>query len=359
MTNISTYTKAVWTLTEFGPEEGLGRTLELPARELIVGRTGEADITIPSNGVSKRHAKLSFERDQFVVEDLGSTNGTHVNGQRIECSIVTEGDLLQFANAVYRVGKRQAAAYDGTREEAIVSWAQTLILFDQLINERTVVPHFQPIVQMKTRETAGFELLARSGFEGLTSPALMFGAAERLGQQARLSELMREEGLKAAGQSKHAGQPFYLNTHPSEVVNERLLSSLRDLRAENPSMQVVIEIHEAAVTDPSAMLELRAVLRELDIKLSYDDFGAGQGRLLELGDVPPDILKFDMQLIRGIDKAAATRQELLAKLVRIAVELGAVPLAEGVETEGEHQVCCELGFHLGQGFLYGRPQTFH
>ncbi len=71
--------------------------------------------------------------------------------------------------------------------------------------------------------------------------------------------------------------------------------------------------------------------------------------------MPPDVLKFDMQLIRDIDKAASTRQELLASLVRIANEIGTVPLAEGVETEAEHEVCLQMGFQLGQGYLYGRP----
>ncbi len=62
-----------------------------------------------------------------------------------------------------------------------------------------------------------------------------------------------------------------------------------------------------------------------------------------------------MQLIRDIDQAAATRQELLASLVRIAIELGTIPLAEGVETQAEHEVCTQMGFQLGQGYLYGRP----
>ena len=106
------------------------------------------------------------------------------------------------------------------------------------------------------------------------------------------------------------------------------------------------------------MKRFRGVLSDLEMQLSYDDFGAGQGRLLELGEVPPDVLKFDMQLIRDIDTASATRQDLLASLVRIAIDLGTTPLAEGVETAGEHQTCQQMGFLLGQGYRYGRPQCF-
>ena len=347
-----------WTLTEFGEGSGQQRTIELPHRELVVGRSSDADVTIHSTSVSKRHAKLSFENNCMLVEDLGSTNGTHLNGKPIEFSAVVEGDLLQFANALYKVGRKSIQDYDGTMEEGILPWAQTLLAFDQLINERAVVPHFQPIVSMDRETTPGYELLARSNLDGLSNPGLMFGAAERLGQQATLSELMRQEGLKIAANSHFSTANFFLNTHPCEVITQRLIDSLINLRADYPAVNVTIEIHEAAVTEPSAMREFQSLLKGLNMQLSYDDFGAGQGRLLELGEVPPDVLKFDMQLIRNIDSAPATRQEMLATLVRLAIDLGTIPLAEGVETEAEHQTCLQMGFQLGQGYLYGRPAKF-
>ncbi len=344
-----------WTLTEYGQGDQQKRTIELPARDLIVGRDADADITIASKGVSKRHAKLSFSHEHLIIEDLDSTNGTLINGKRIRCSTVTVGDLVQFANALYRVGRRGDSIADGTIEEGILPWAQTLLLFERLINQREVVPYFQPIVTMSARDYVGYEVLARSELDGLTNPALMFGAAERLGQQAALSELLRDEGLQVF---HRAGQPpteIFLNTHPSEVVTERFINSLENLRSNFLTSAIVVEIHESAVVDLESMKRLRQVLNELDMKLSYDDFGAGQGRLLELSEVPPDVLKFDMQLIRDIDQANAARQELLASLVRIANELGTIPLAEGVETDAEHEVCVQMGFLLGQGYLYGRP----
>lgn len=94
---------------------------------------------------------------------------------------------------------------------------------------------------------------------------------------------------------------------------------------------------------------------DLGMELSYDDFGAGQGRLLELVEVPPHVLKFDMQLSRNIDTASRNRQELLRSLVRIAQDTGTTVLAESVETEAELETCIQIGFELGQGFLYGRP----
>lgn len=323
-----------------------------------VGRGGECEIRISNGSVSKRHARLIVKGLQLVIEDLGSTNGTYVNGKRVQTSALVDRDIVQFANMTYRVERYFSADSEGTVEEGLAQWAQTLIAFDTLLSHRRVIPHYQSIVTMDRRETVGFEVLARSSLAELSNPAAMFGVAERLGQQAALSELMRGEGLRVAEASTHAHSRFYLNTHPAEVVNERMIESLHQLHREYPGMKVTIEIHEGAVTDIDSMKAMRALLLELDMELAYDDFGAGQGRLLELAEVPPDVLKFDMQLIRGIDTAAASRQELLRSLVKYAVELGTVPLAEGVETEAEHKACLELGFKLGQGYLYGKPMAF-
>jgi EAL domain-containing protein (putative c-di-GMP-specific phosphodiesterase class I) len=104
------------------------------------------------------------------------------------------------------------------------------------------------------------------------------------------------------------------------------------------------------------MRELRAVLNELNIGLAYDDFGAGQARLVELGEVPPDFLKFDIELIHEIDRASPERQRMLASLVAIVKDLGIASLAEGVETEAEHAACRQMGFDFGQGYLYGKAE---
>ncbi len=321
----------------------------------VVGRGVETDFRISSGAVSKRHARLIVNGRQLLVEDFGSTNGTYVNGVRVQQTALVDRDMVQFADALFRIELGQATAHDGTVEQGLVQWAQTLITFDTLLSDRRVVPHYQPIVTIDRISTRGYEVLARSNLPEFASPAAMFGVAERLGQQAALSELMRSEGIRVAAASMDTKSRYYLNTHPDEVINDRLIKSIKDLRSKYPAVDITIEIHEAAVTEIYSMREFRALLSDLQMQLAYDDFGAGQGRLLELADVPPDVLKFDMQLIRDIDKAPAARQDLLRSLVRFAVDLGTEPLAEGVETESEHQTCVQLGFTLGQGYLYGKP----
>jgi EAL domain-containing protein (putative c-di-GMP-specific phosphodiesterase class I) len=103
------------------------------------------------------------------------------------------------------------------------------------------------------------------------------------------------------------------------------------------------------------MIDLRKGLRDLNIKIAYDDFGAGQNRLVELGNAAPDVMKFDMGLIRDIDKGPFERVKVLRSIVQVVLDLNVVPLAEGIETEAEAKVCLELGFQLAQGYYFGRP----
>jgi EAL domain-containing protein (putative c-di-GMP-specific phosphodiesterase class I) len=136
-----------------------------------------------------------------------------------------------------------------------------------------------------------------------------------------------------------------------------LLEAVEELRTEFPQVAMTLEIHEAAITDPGTMRVIKSRLAELDIRLAYDDFGAGQARLVELAEAPPDYLKFDRTLIKEIDRAAESRQRLLEGLAKMAIELGIELIAEGVENAAETAVCEAMGFEYGQGYHLGRPVT--
>jgi EAL domain-containing protein (putative c-di-GMP-specific phosphodiesterase class I) len=116
-----------------------------------------------------------------------------------------------------------------------------------------------------------------------------------------------------------------------------------------------VEIHEGSIVNVASIVELKTALRDRGMRIAYDDFGAGQARLLELGEAPPDLLKFDIRFIRGIGEAPVSRRRLLRSLVDITRDLGAESLAEGVETAEEAAACAELGFTRAQGFFFGAP----
>jgi transcriptional regulator with GAF, ATPase, and Fis domain len=83
-------------------EDGIARPFSLPAAgEAIIGRTEEADIAIPSAAVSRRHARLSTGPRMVCIVDLGSRNGTRINGEMLEGERVLEyGDVLNFGDVM-------------------------------------------------------------------------------------------------------------------------------------------------------------------------------------------------------------------------------------------------------------------
>ena len=348
--------EAAWLLSGQLTADQPVRSIPVSRSPFLVGRHGHAALTIPSGTVSGVHAELRLEDGDLIVRDLDSTNGTFVNGARLEGEcVVRSGDLLQFAEVVFRVGLDRGHVDERTICGDSSDRALALIQFDKLMSDKAVLPHFQPIVDYRSGETIGYEILGRSRLFGLATPHAMFSAAAVLDLESELSRLMRAEGMYCA--ASLPGEPLlFVNTHPAELSEQGVLEfSLRELREMAPAARIVLEIHEAAVTCVRQMREMRALLNELNMGLAYDDFGAGQARIVELGEAPPDYLKFDIELIRDIDHASPERRRMLASLVNIVRDLGIASLAEGIETEAEHAACRQMGFEFAQGFFYGKP----
>lgn len=328
-----------------------------------IGRRNGLHLAIPSARVSGRHAELLLVGGHLFLRDLGSTNGTFVNHERLDRTRrLEEGDHIEFADIEFRVEYSADHPHEDTliatlkKTHACVGSLESewvLSQFDQLIEDRAIIPHFQPLVRMSDLSVCGFEALARSDINGLTNPKAMFETSTLLGRSVELSYVCRERAIEIAEQLD--GYMIFVNTHPHEDIERDVVPHLRDLRTRHPQVQIVLEVHEAAVSNPRRMRECTAELRELSVLLAYDDFGAGQSRLLELVQAPPDVLKFDMNLIRGIDAAPLSQRRMLKMLVEMTRDFSTATLAEGIETAAEAEVCRELGFEYGQGYLYGRP----
>ena len=275
--DLSQTDKVTWLLNGQLQEDEPVRSIRIAMSPFTVGRKNGTALTIDNPSVSGKHAELTLEDGSLYVRDLGSTNGTFVNGLRINtpCKI-KHGDLVQFAQIVFRAGIQTELRDSRTVQDDAADRALALIQFDKLMTERAVTPHFQPIVKMADQESIGYELLGRSRLFGLTSPQAMFSAAAVLDLEAELSRILRYEGIRSAGPL--GTEPLiFVNTHPAEMAEPALLEfSLRELRDLAPECKIVLEIHEAAVTQVVQMRELRAALKDMDIGLAYDDFGAGK-----------------------------------------------------------------------------------
>ena len=75
---------------------GDGRTYPLQIGSTVIGRGDQANLRLPDVGISRRHARLDFDGAQVVLTDLGSTNGTMVNGQRVSAVALNPGDMIQL-----------------------------------------------------------------------------------------------------------------------------------------------------------------------------------------------------------------------------------------------------------------------
>lgn len=343
-----------------GQLDGTGeiRRIEIYSTPFRVGRRSGLHLSLPGGSVSKEHAELIVDNGRLFVRDLGSTNGTYVNGSQIQTEIeVTEGDLVQFASLVFRIGRDENYAESHTQHEDACDRALVMMQFDRLISDGGVIPYFQPIITIEDQKTIGYEVLGRSRLFGLKTPSEMFSAAARLNLEVELSQLMRQKGIHQARQLPYENNIF-VNTHPLELTNEnQLYRSLEQLRADCPSHTITLEIHEAAVTDARQIHELRKVLDNLNMNLAFDDFGAGRARLVELSECRPDFVKFDMRLTRDIHRATAKRQEVVGLIVKMVNDLGIISLAEGIENEATHEILKQMNFKMGQGFYYGRPES--
>ncbi len=348
--------EVLWLVGRVDPTSSL---IQVPINSfpLRIGRKSGLSISISSPTVSSLHAELYERNGEIFLHDLGSTNGTYANGVRVKEDVkIQEGDLLQFSSVMLRVTNRPEGVAAGTVEHDACDQAIALCQFDKLINQRAAIPFFQPIVKLQSGELAGYEILGRSRLFGLRTPREMFMVAAQLNQAAELSRVFRFQGIQQA--QLLPGLPnLFVNTHPVELLESGMLDSLRAVRQLNPSQPITLEIHEAAVADTKMMRDLQAALKDLQIDLAYDDFGAGQARLVELVEVCPNYIKFDRQLVHDIHRATAQRQQMLATLVRLVRELGVTPLAEGIELAEEYETCTQLDFELAQGFYIGRPAS--
>ena len=352
-----------WCLTGCLPPARTLQSIVIDSDAFVIGRRAGANLQVSSVRVSGHHAEILRVGDHLFIRDLGSTNGTFVNRRRVrQPTPIGDGDHIEIADLEFRLefhksqsdlilNQKKTIDCIGTMESA---WS--LSQFDRLIRERAVVAHYQPLISLQDNSIIGYEALARSSIQGLENPGLMFQTAQMVSREVELSIICRQRALEGAVQLA-PGCRIFVNTHPLESPTVDLIPSISILQQRYPHIPIVVEIHEGAVHDIHTMSETAKAIRDLGAELAYDDFGAGQARLVELVQVPPDYLKFDMCLIRNIDKADAQQRRMLKMLVDMANDIPTMTLAEGIETAAEAEVCRDLGFHLAQGYYYGKAMT--
>jgi EAL domain-containing protein (putative c-di-GMP-specific phosphodiesterase class I) len=219
---------------------------------------------------------------------------------------------------------------------------------------------FHPIVRIADATPVGYEALTRvlrpSSFDSVEE---LFAFAESTEMLLDFERLCRGVAIRSAAGLGSRGLLF-LNASARAILDpEWLAPATSELLAATgrSSRDVVVEVTERmAVERHEGFPEALRRLKEGGYRVAIDDMGAGHASLQTLAAIEPDYLKFDVTLVRDIDKSSIKRS-LLETLRGLAVKMNARVIAEGIEREAERATLASLGIELGQGFLFHREAT--
>ena len=336
----------------------------------VIGRSENCNLKLNDDRISRHHSEIRISGDLLWIRDLQSTNGTFVNQSRIEqAQLLEQNDIVSIGKYQFKVRSINSStsyADSDTICETHSGGFQGLNLpllepkLRELIAKRNVIPHYQPLLRFSDMAKVGYEILGRISDDGMPSnPSELLDIAECLGCAGELSSLFREVGVEV-GREIPGSPLMFVNSSKFEIYEmDNLLVSMQKIRDIAPSTTVVLEINEKAAADTNELPILRDSLEKLNIGLAFDDFGVGQTRLVELSKTPPDYLKFDISLIHKIHLAPKRLHQMISTFIKVSHDLGILTLAEGIECPEESEVCQQLGFDLGQGFLFGKPVPIH
>jgi EAL domain-containing protein (putative c-di-GMP-specific phosphodiesterase class I) len=209
-------------------------------------------------------------------------------------------------------------------------------------------PVFQPIIELATGATVGFEALTR--FEDGSRPDLVFAAAVDCGMGIELELVTLEAALRDARQLP-ADAWLSLNVSPALLAKGG--GTLANMLTVS-TRPCVLEVTEHDSIEAYAPLREAIVRLGPGIRLAVDDAGAGVANFNHLVELRPDFVKIDVGLVRGVENDPG-RQAVVAGLVHFAARTGCQVLAEGIETEAERAMVLDLGVTLGQGYLLAMP----
>lgn len=212
---------------------------------------------------------------------------------------------------------------------------------------------YQPVVRWSEREVVGYEVFVRSSEPSLADSQALFDAAERLDRIHDLGRAIRAAATTPVAQAAPDTPILFLNIHEQELLDDALFCPTNELS--QLAQRVVLEISERARLE--RVTELPRRIRDLKtcgFRIAIDDVGAGYAGLSSFSMLEPDLIKFDVALVRDVDHALGKRC-VMRSMITVCRELGIEVVAEGVETRAELDTLLDLGCDVLQGYLFARP----
>jgi len=218
---------------------------------------------------------------------------------------------------------------------------------------------FQPIIDLSLNEPLGYEALLRAFDDRDNSipPPDAFRRAEVAERLVKFDRLCRTlHTLNFLNMGRDRGLLF-LNLHPELLVAVNSHGKVFEQvlhQHDIDTCEVVIEIHEGAVSEEKLLAAAIANYRERGYKIAIDDFGKEHSNLERLWTLAPEYVKLDGNIIQQATFSPKL-QRILPKLVEIIHELDAEVIIEGVETRTQLELAKHAGINLVQGYWLGRP----
>jgi diguanylate cyclase (GGDEF)-like protein len=284
---------------------------------------------------------------------------------------VSAWDVGESASPVYDradVALRRAKSIGRNRTMLESSHLPALAvqLSDALAAE-TIDVSYQPIVRLNEDDgLIGVEALLRwtPAFGPRLGASEVIRVAEDNDLISRLDQyVLRRACLDAVWMQRQLPDirlSLSVNVSGLELFQQGYVARVVDTLASTgwPAEQLILEVTESVldVDRPSSISALHD-LRALGIRIAVDDFGTGYSSLSRLQKMPTDLLKLDRSFTASITSTSSFAPPLLQAVVGLADALALPIVAEGVETAHQASVLRHLGFPLGQGFHFGRPQS--
>lgn len=213
---------------------------------------------------------------------------------------------------------------------------------------------YQPIVNLKSRTIFAHEALIRGPRGEDAYSVLNRVNADNI---YRFDQACRVKAVKTAAELKLDGC-LSINFYPNAVYRPELCirttldaASRYDFAISN----IIFEFTEVEkIHDTVHLLNIVTEYKKLGFQVAIDDFGAGYAGLNLLAKFQPDIIKLDMDLIRGI-AADKHRQAIVKALIQMCTEMDMQIIAEGVESLAERDFLLDHGIWLMQGFFFCKP----
>lgn len=296
-------------------------------------------------------------RTELVTASVGVSVAPH-DGSDPE-TLLRAADLAMYR--AKRTGKNAVRRYASALGEAEARRA-TLERDVQHAAERGELElHYQPLFDLRTRRAVKVEALLRWTHPhlGPVSPAEFIPLAEATGLITPLGEWVLR---RACADARHlpAALVVAVNVSPVQLEDGDFPGMVRAvLRGCGlPPERLELELTETAVMrDVDRARHTLGQLRAVGVRVALDDFGTGHTSLSSLRDLPLDTVKIDRSFVADLrgGQAQPFAHTLLGALLRVADLLHLEVVAEGLEDDAQLQALHDLGCHIGQGYLLGRP----